>query len=76
VAEEKEVRTGVVFEKEECSYDRGSGERANRKIQSIKVEAGEVACCDGMCYYPVFGNEVNSATCGASTHQSADVTFG
>jgi hypothetical protein len=54
VVEEKEVRTGVVLEKEECSYDRGSGERANRKIQSIQAEAGEVACGDGMCYCPVF----------------------
>jgi hypothetical protein len=36
VAEEKEVRTGVVFEREECSYDRGFGERAGRKFENIR----------------------------------------
>lgn len=36
MAEEKEVRTGVVFEREECSYDRGFGERAGRKFENIR----------------------------------------
>ena len=73
MAEEKEVRTGVVFEREECSYDRAFGERAGRKFKSIRREKSRAVTACATAQF--FGTKLIQPLVALQPTQCSDVTL-
>jgi len=48
--------------------------RKSHRAFEVSGRAGEVACCDGMCCYPVFGKMQIQPLCGVPAHLFSDVT--
>jgi hypothetical protein len=75
VAEEKEVRTGVVFEREECSYDRAFGERAGRKFKSIRQRREKSRAVTACATAQFFGTKLIQPLVALPPTQFSDVTL-